>query len=112
LAGLIALTPAPSGIIDEDENDPRDESDPRALYDEYIRESILSGTARGCTCDYPGCHCDGIADAAVVGEVCGCCLADCPDAHDNVQWREELYARLALERVSEDDPLGRDPPLP
>lgn len=83
LEGLMALAPTPSGIIEEDEHDLRDETDPRALYDEYIQELLLSGAARGCACDKAGCHCDGIADISPLGyAICGCCMADCPDAHN------------------------------
>jgi hypothetical protein len=81
LQGLMALAPTPSGILEEDEID--DEDDPRGHYDQYIQELILSGAASGCTCDKPGCHCDGVGDLSPLGySTCACCMADCPDAHD------------------------------
>lgn len=78
LEGLMALTPVPDATVDEDE----DHRDGREAYDEFIWALIRSGTARGCACDRPGCHCDGIADAGEGYLVCGCCMADCPDAHE------------------------------
>ncbi|MGC4154494.1 MAG: hypothetical protein QM628_15650 [Propionicimonas sp.] len=77
LEGLMALTPIPDATVGEDEDD----RDGREVYDEYIRALIRSGAARGCACDRPDCHCDGIADAGEGYLVCGCCMADCQDAH-------------------------------
>ena len=36
-----------------------------------------------CQCRVEGCHCDGIIDLAEHGfDRCACCLADCPNVHD------------------------------
>lgn len=37
-----------------------------------------------CACDFTGCRCDSDADFVTPRGVplCGCCLADCPDVHD------------------------------
>jgi hypothetical protein len=79
LEGLMALTPVPSDESEFDETS-QDDTDPRARHDQYVRALLLSGAARGCTCDKPGCHCDGIADTPE-HTMCGCCLVDCPTVH-------------------------------
>lgn len=77
LAGVIALTPVPDGI-----SNGLEDRDGRERYDEYVRQLVMSGAARGCACSKPGCHCDGIADNTPLGyDTCGCCAVDCPDVH-------------------------------
>ena len=77
LNGLMALTPVPNGIVDGAVT-----PEGRQGYDAFIKGLIDSGAARGCECDKPACHCDGIADVLYTeNNKCACCLADCPSVH-------------------------------
>ena len=76
LEGLMALTPVPDPIAEDD-----DDRDGREIYDEYLQKLTNSGTARGCACEHPGCHCDGVADVGPDYPRCGCCMVDCPEVH-------------------------------
>jgi hypothetical protein len=83
LSGVMSLTPAMPDFhtVGDDQLEPSE-----GWYAGWLLNQVRTGKARGCPCDMPGCHCDGFAGSLPDSGICGCCMAECPDAHDD--WEE------------------------